>query len=110
MINEYEFGKMKVEGTLFTDDLKIFPERVIPNWRRTEGHLLQVQDLKDVFEQCPDKLIIGTGASGNLDVDDAVIQRLKRLNIDYKIRKTGVATEIFNNEEGGVVGVFHLTC
>ncbi len=111
MIESYDFGRMNVDGESHTNDLKIFPETVKGNWWRDEGHLLQVQDLEDVFEYEPDLLIIGQGYNGRMKVSDEVIERLESEGIDYIAKKSTEAVEEFNERQGdGVVGVFHLTC
>jgi hypothetical protein len=40
----------------------VLPERVVPGWWRTEGHRLLLEDLDEVLDELPDRLLVGTGA------------------------------------------------
>jgi hypothetical protein len=112
IIDSYTFGKIVVNGTTYTADLIIFPDRIHSEWWRKKGHLLQVTDLEEVLRESPDTLIIGTGYSGVMKVDSEVIQQLKKLNINYSIERTGKAVDLYNGKKKSakVVAAFHLTC
>ncbi|MBC7194717.1 MAG: hypothetical protein H5U37_03590 [Caldisericia bacterium] len=110
-IEYYEFGKLIIDGKKFTSDLIILGDKIIENWWREEGHLLQIHDIYEVFEFKPDVLIIGTGASGLMRVKDDLIEKLKEEGIEYYILKTKEAVKKFNEMENKkVAALFHLTC
>jgi hypothetical protein len=112
-IDGYKFGRIVINGQTYTDDLIVIPPDVESGWWRREGHSLCVEDLEKVLRARPEILIIGTGASGNMEVPDQVLSRLKRENIEPVVSETGKAVDIFNkkNERGKkVAGAFHLTC
>jgi hypothetical protein len=69
-IDAYSFGVMKVAGREYKSDLIVFPEKVVSNWRRIEGHSLVIEDLDEVMEFKPDVLIVGTGAEGMMAVPE----------------------------------------
>lgn len=108
-IDNYEFGKIVINGKTYTNDLIIFPDKIKANWWRKQGHLLQVEDLDEVFEEKPKLLIIGTGASGAMSVDDKTKERLKQKNIKYEILPTREACNLFN-EKRNAIAALHLTC
>ncbi len=113
MIEHYTFGSMTIKGKRYDSDLKIVQNKVIPNWWRKEGHKLFYEDIMDIIETQPEILIIGTGASGLMQVDLELKNYLKEKGISVIIRKTGEAASEFNRfyEEGKkVAGAFHLTC
>ena len=109
-ITHYEFGKITIDNTTFTNDVIVFPHRVKENWWREEGHHLKIKDLEEVFAAKPHKLIIGTGASGVMEVDQEVIQHCKELNIELIIKKSEEACELYNHEKGNTILAVHLTC
>lgn len=111
-IGSYSFGKIVIEGKKYTNDLILFPDRIETNWWREQGHLLQVQDLEQVFREDPDILIVGKGSSGRMDISQKVKDRCREKGIELKSKKTEQATEIYNKlkEEREVVAAFHLTC
>jgi hypothetical protein len=112
MIDSYKFGQMVIDGEKYTKDLIIYPDKVKSSWWRKTGHLLTLDDIKDVLTQNPDILIIGTGYMGLMKVDDEVKKYAKDKGIDLIIQKSRKAVQIFNQKqsEARVFGAFHLTC
>ncbi len=113
MIEHYTFGSMTIQGKRYDSDLKIVNNRVIPNWWRKEGHRLFYEDIVDIIEAQPEVLIIGTGASGLMQVDPELKNYFKQKGLSVIIRKTGEAVSEFNrfySEGKKVAGAFHLTC
>ena len=72
-------------------NLIIFPEKINSNWRRKIGHLLSEDDIAEILDYKPEVLIIGTGASGLMKVDDRLKDKLKSLGIEFIIKKTAEA-------------------
>ena len=112
MIDSYSFGNIAIDGQQFSKDVIIFPEKINSYWRRKTGHLLTEDDISEILDYKPEVLIIGTGASGLMKVDDRVKDKLKSLGIEFIIKKTSEAVEkynrIFKNKK--VVCALHLTC
>ena len=110
-IEAYEFGRIVINGKEYTQDLIILGDKIIPNWWREEGHLLQIVDIIEVFEFKPEIFIIGTGASGLMRVSDDLIKKLQEEKIDYYISKTKDAVKKFNETYNkNKAAAFHLTC
>ncbi len=112
-IEKYSFGKMVIDGKVYTKDLKIFPDKVKENWWRKEGHLLLLEDIQDIIEYKPEVLIVGKGAYGLMKVDKEVEAKLKELGVELIATKSGKAAEKFNElseKDKRVCAAFHLTC
>ena len=106
-IEHYEFGKMVIDGVEYSKDLIILNDKVIPNWRRKEGHFLCKDDLSAI-EIKPDLLIVGTGSPGMMEVDMEVVDEFTTM-----VCSTRVAVKCYNDLKeklDSVVAVFHLTC
>lgn len=110
MIDSYKFGEIVVNGKTYTDDIIIFPDYVKDNWWRKQGHLLQIDDLKDVFNYKPKKLIIGTGYNGLMKVSGEVSNKADELGIELIIKKSEEACKTYNKEKDNVIIALHLTC
>jgi len=111
-IEDYRFGEILIDGKTYTQDVKI-TDKVIPNWWRKEGHLLQLEDIKDIIDYKPEVLVIGNGAYSVMEVREDLIKLLKDKGIECIVLPTKVACEKFNqliNEGRKVAGCFHLTC
>ena len=111
-VDSYSFGKIVLQGTVFTSDVIIYPGRVDAAWWRKEGHLLQVEDLAEALRSKPGVLVIGTGYYGILRVPRETVERIAALGIDVKVEKTARAVEVYNELEraGNMVAALHLTC
>jgi hypothetical protein len=111
-IEHYSFGKITIEGTTYTSDVIIYPEKVNASWWRKEGHNLQVVDLMDVINANPQILVIGTGATGLMRVPKDTISHLESNGIEVHVARTGEAVEIFNKlqQDKVAIAAFHLTC
>jgi hypothetical protein len=110
MIESFSYGRIIINGKEYLSDLVIFPEFVMTNWWREEGHLLQDGDLGNVFAANPKVLIIGTGYSGILKVDYKVKRHCMEQDIKLIEEPTSKAVQDYNRMSGpGVVAVLHLT-
>ena len=113
MIEAYRFGEIVVQGRTYRRDLKIIEGQVKPDWWRKEGHLLQPEDLEDVWSARPQILVVGTGASGVMRVDPRTKKQAEELGIILEAYPTAEAIRRFNQlfQSGTkVAGAFHLTC
>jgi hypothetical protein len=110
MIESYDFGRIVIDGRAYTSDVIIFPDRVMDDWWRKEGHALDIEDLKEVIEFRPEILVIGTGYSGIMKVKDKTHEFLESRGIEVIIEKTRKACDVLNSLGANAVGAFHLTC
>lgn len=112
MIDNYNFGKIVVDGTTYLSDIIIFPDRIQSSWWRENGHVVSLKDIKTVLDQEPELLIIGSGRAGLLKVNDQVVEEIKKRGIKLIVEKTDDAVKTFNRycEQSMTVGAFHLTC
>jgi len=112
-IDAYTFGHMTIDGRDYREDLLICSGTVQPHWRRRDGHRLRAADLAAVLACRPALLIVGTGASGMMQVEADARQHLERAGVAVAEHRTEEAAKRFNQEvqKGtNVAGAFHLTC
>src|ERR671935_232655 len=81
-LEDYSFGRISVDGERHTRDLIVLPDRVVPDWWRREGHSLAFEDLDDVMDELPERLILGCGAHGRLDPPEAVLDELRARGVE----------------------------
>jgi hypothetical protein len=111
-IQSYRFGEIVIEGKTYGDDVMVFADRVRAGWWRQEGHLLQVEDLREALEAEPEALIVGTGTQQGLRVASEVVSHTKQAGIELLAYDTRMACQMWNGLVGkrAVVAVLHLTC
>ena len=112
MINSYDFGRIVIDGTAFTTDVIIFPDRVEDNWWRKDGHVLHAADIESAVEEKPEVLIVGTGKYGVMKVLPQTREYIESKGIALIVEPTEKACEIYNkiSQAKKVVAALHLTC
>ena len=110
-LEDYSFGRIVVDGEEHTRDLIVLPNRVVPDWWRRDGHSLAMEDLDDVRDELPERLILGCGAHGRLRPDPAVIEALERRGIEVEALPTDEAVRRYGeSDERRTAAALHLTC
>ena len=113
-IEHYDFGRITVDGTTYTDDVIISPDGVDDSWWREKGHELCCADLDSVWAKDPDILLIGTGARGVLTVLPEARKLMDRRTDQVHVLRTEDAVHRYNElaekEDRRVVAALHLTC
>jgi hypothetical protein len=119
MIEKYSFGSIVIEGKEYNLDVEVRWTGEVLKWWRKEGHTIDIEDVERAVEQNPDTIVIGTGAFGICKVKKDCQEFIKRKRIKLIVDNTGEAVKIFNNlsqelvkeeQEGKIIGLFHLTC
>jgi len=113
VIEEYEFGRIIIQGKVYTSDVIVHKNGVEEGWWRKEGHKVCMDDIKRVIDLNPEIVVFGTGAYGRVKVEDNVIEYLKRKGIDVYALETKEAIKLFESllKQGkNVVLAAHLTC
>ena len=113
MIEHYAFGEIRVDGTTYRRDIKIYADELIGDWWRKEGHALHPEDVPELAHKMPQHLIIGCGARGVLKVPEATRRHLDCLGIPFTLLPTGEAVQEYNRrvtQGERVAALLHLTC
>jgi hypothetical protein len=110
-LEDYSFGRVTVDESEQTQDLIVLPDRVVTNWWRREGHSLALDDLDEVLDTLPERLIVGVGAYRRLHPDPEVIAELERRGIAVECLRTEEAVRRYGQlDERRTAAALHLTC
>ena len=111
-IDDYQFGRIVVDGQTFNRDIIIFPDHVQSDWWREEGHSLSVGDLETVLTVNPSLLIIGLGASSRMHIPDETLAAIRKFGIQVIALPTREACALYNEMKDSeyVIAGLHLTC
>ena len=112
-IDAFSFGSITVNGRQYHNDVILFPDSISRNWLRKQGHVLALEDLKDILRYKPDILVVGTGTYGSMSIPSSIKIELGEKGIELIESPTDEACKFFNScmkQEKKVVGAFHLTC
>jgi hypothetical protein len=107
----YEFGRVTIDGTEETKDVIVLPTRVVRNWWRRDGHELVMEDLLEVIDELPERLVVGTGAYGRLRPDPGAITELEQRGVAVEALPTGEAVARYGElDPDCTAAALHLTC
>jgi hypothetical protein len=111
-IDSYTFGRIVINGKIYTSDVIIYPGRVNASWWRKEGHLLQLADVEEVLQAKPEVLIIGSGYAGVMRVPREIIDWIVRQGIEVIVERTSKAVKVYNDLQHAqtVIAALHITC
>ena len=110
-IEGYSFGRVLVDGEEHTKDVIVLPNRVVGEWWRRDGHSLVIEDLEDVLDELPERLILGTGAYGRMRPDPSALEQLRAREIEVESLPTPDAVERFGQlDQARTAAALHLTC
>ena len=111
-IDSFRFGQIAVAGQIYTSDLILLPERILPNWWRKSGHRLAIEDLAAVLQSAPEILIIGQGTNSRMLIPKETWQALAEARIEVLALPTPEACQRYNHlcSQHKVAAALHLTC
>jgi hypothetical protein len=110
-IESYRFGRIVVDGEEATNDVIVLPGRVVHNWWRQDGHSLVLEDLREVLDELPSQLLLGTGAYGRMQPDPDALAQLRERGIEVEALPTEEAVRRYGElDSTQTAAALHLTC
>jgi hypothetical protein len=107
----YSFGCVTIDGREETRDVIVLPERVVRGWWRKDGHGLVLEDLDEVLDELPERLLVGTGAYGRMRPDPDTLATLRARGIEVEVLPTAEAVERYAQlDPRKTAAALHLTC
>lgn len=113
MIETCSFGLIVIDGQKYTSDLIIYPDGYVEDyWRRQSGHILSSDDIDKLIKSEPEVIVSGTGVSGLMKPEKALIKLLAHKGIEFVADSNQKAIKIYNEllSKKRVGACFHLTC
>lgn len=111
------FGTITIDGTTYEHDIIIRlsgevvkrRKRLSKKWYGT-SHVLSKDEVKFVFEDGCDELIVGSGQSDNVRLSPEAEQYLEKKGCKVLLLPTPEAIRAFNKSHVRKIGLFHVTC
>jgi hypothetical protein len=116
-IDGTEFGSITIAGEEYEHDVVIRLTGQVEKRKKKlskaiygTSHTLSLDEAKQVYERGAERLIIGTGQTGLLELSDEAADYFQRKECKVKLLPTPQAIDAWNKAEGAVIGLFHVTC
>jgi hypothetical protein len=116
-IDRTEFGSVTIDGKVHERDVIIRLDGRVKKRKKKlskavygTSHTISLAEAKHVCQEGADRLIIGAGQDGRVTLSDEAAAYLDRNGCQAELLPTPEAIGVWNEAEGPVIGLFHVTC
>ncbi|NLO30227.1 MAG: hypothetical protein GX120_06955 [Methanosarcina mazei] len=116
-INSTSFGSITVRGKTFNYDILIRLDGKVEKRRKKlskklygTSHKISLEEAKYIYEKGAEKLIMGTGQTGYVELSKKAEKYFRKKDCKVKLLPTPKAIKIWNKSKGRVIAMFHVTC
>ena len=116
-INSTSFGSITVRGKTFENDILIrlggqIEKRKKKLSKKVYGtsHKISLAEAKYVYDKGADKIIIGTGQTGYVELSKKARKFFEEKDLKAKLLRTPKAIKLWNKSKGNIIALFHVTC
>ena len=116
-IDSTSFGSITIAGQRYEYDVFIrlngeIKKRVKKLSKAVTGtsHIVSLDEARHIYQTGSDSLIVGTGQSGRLKLSDEAAEFFREANCRVRMYPTPDAIRLWNESQGNIIGLFHLTC
>jgi hypothetical protein len=74
------------------------------------SHVISLEEAQHIHQEGADSLIIGAGQYGMVELSDEATAFFARKNCPVELLPTPEALELWNQTDGALIAVFHVTC
>ena len=71
---------------------------------------MSVDEASYIYENDAEKLIIGNGQYGVLELSPGALEFFRDKGLEIVIDKTPASADLWNSARGNLIGLFHVTC
>lgn len=116
-INSTSFGSITVKGETFENDILIRMSGQVEKRKKKlskkvygTSHKISLAEAKYVYEKGADKIIIGTGQIGYVELSKKARMFFEEKDLKTKLLRTPKAIILWNKSKGNIIAMFHVTC
>ncbi len=116
-INDTSFGSITIADEQYEHDVIIRLNGEVEKRKKKlskalygTSHIVSLAEAQYVYERGAKRLIVGTGQGGNVILSDEAANYFKQAQCEVQLLPTPKAIRAWNEAEGAVIGLFHVTC
>jgi Uncharacterized conserved protein len=116
-IDSTSFGSITVDGDTYKYDILIRlngqvekREKKLSKERYGTSHKISLEEAKYIYEKGTEKIIIGTGQTGFVKLSEETEDFFREKKCGVELLPTPWAIERWNELEGRITAMFHITC
>lgn len=116
-IDGTKFGSIIIDGKTYTHDVIIRLDGRVEKRKKKlskavygTSHTISLAEAEYVFETGAEKLILGGGQFGTVHLSEDAATFFQERNCDVQVNPAPKAVNTWNDAQGSVIGLFHITC
>ena len=111
------FGAITIDGQTYHHDVLIRLDGEVTKRKKKlskrvygTSHTLSLDEARYIYEEGVETMIIGTGHFGRVKLSDEASQFFEARDLKVILETTPKAIELWNDTEGRLIGLYHVTC
>jgi hypothetical protein len=116
-IDRTMFGSVTIEGKRYERDVLIRLSGKVKKRKKKlskavygTSHTISLDEATHVYQAGAERLIIGAGQYGLVELSDEAAGYFKQRGCHVDLLPMKTAIQAWNEAEGAVIGLFHVTC
>lgn len=116
-IDSTSFGSITVDGETYKHDILIRlngrvekREKKLSKELYGTSHKISLDEAKYIYEEGTEKIIIGTGQTGFVELSEEAEDFFRKKKCGVELFPTPWAIERWDELEGRITAMFHITC
>jgi len=116
-IDQTQFGSVTIAGAVFTHDVLIrLGGKVEKRKKRLSkavygtSHTISLAEARHVYQKGARRLLIGAGQYGTVALSEEAAAYLARNRCRVELLPMPAVIPVWNQAEGAVIGLLHVTC
>jgi hypothetical protein len=116
-IDATRFGSITIAGEEYEHDVIIRLDGAVKKRKKRlskavygTSHTMSREEAKAVFEPGAERLIVGTGQGGALNLSEDAAEYFRKKGCAVELHPTPRAIAAWNAATGAAIGLFHVTC
>ncbi len=116
-IDRTTFGSITIEGQVIKHDVIIRSSGKVKKRKKKlskavygTSHTISLAEAKHVYRKGAERLIVGAGQFGLVKLSEEAAQFFRQKGCRVDLLPTKQAIKAWNEAQGRVIGLFHVTC
>jgi hypothetical protein len=116
-IDETQFGSVTIDGKVFEHDVVIRLGGKVEKRKKKlskaiygTSHTISLAEAKHLHQKGAGRLLIGAGQQGRVGLSEEAAALFKRRRCQVELLPTPEMIPVWNQADGPVIGLVHVTC
>jgi hypothetical protein len=116
-IDKTKFGSITIQGETYEQDVLIRLSGKVKKRQKKlskavygTSHIISLAEAMHIYQEGAEQLLIGSGQYGLVKLSEEAAAHLAEQGCEVLLLPTKEAVQAWNNAEGAVIGLFHVTC